>query len=56
MTTQVRDSLKAGSRWKVWESVFWLLALGSPFLLSSHALIINEIAIVALFEIGRAHV
>ena len=52
MTTQVRDSLKAGSRWKVWESVFWLLALASPFLLSSHALIINEIAIVALFAVS----
>ena len=52
MTTQVRDSLIAGSRWKVWESVFWLLALASPFLLSSHALIINEIAIVALFAVS----
>ena len=52
MTTQVRDSLKAGSRWKVWEPVFWLLALASPFLLSSHALIINEIAIVALFAVS----
>lgn len=30
----------------------WLLALASPLLLSSHALIINEIAIVALFAIS----
>jgi branched-chain amino acid transport system permease protein len=32
--------------------VFWLLALASPFVLGSHALIINEIAIVALFAIS----
>ncbi len=52
MTTQVKDSLNAASRWKIWEPVFWLLALASPFLLSSHALIINEIAIVALFAVS----
>ena len=52
MTTQVKDSLNAASRWKVWEPLFWLLALASPFLLSSHALIINEIAIVALFAVS----
>ena len=32
--------------------MFWLLVLASPFLLGSHALIINEIAIVALFAIS----
>ena len=32
--------------------VFWLLALASPWLLSRHALIINEIAIVALFALS----
>ena len=30
----------------------WLLALASPWLLSKHALIINEIAIVALFAVS----
>jgi branched-chain amino acid transport system permease protein len=30
----------------------WVLALASPLLLSSHALIINEIAIVALFAVS----
>ena len=45
MTKQVQDALRSSSRWKVWEPVFWLLALASPFVLSSHALIINEIAI-----------
>jgi branched-chain amino acid transport system permease protein len=52
VTKQVQDSLRAGSRWKVWEPVFWLLALASPFVLGTHALIINEIAIVALFAIS----
>ena len=49
---QVQAALRARSRFKVWEPVFWLLALASPFLLGSHALIINEIAIVALFAIS----
>ncbi|MES2190883.1 MAG: branched-chain amino acid ABC transporter permease [Pseudomonadota bacterium] len=48
----VRKGLHETSRWKVWEPVFWLLALASPFVLGSHALIINEIAIVALFAIS----
>ena len=39
-------------RWKRSEFVLWLLALASPLLLSSHALIINEIAIVALFAVS----
>lgn len=43
--------LKSG-RWKPWEYPLWLLALASPLLLSSHALIINEIAIVALFALS----
>ena len=49
---QVQSALSKGSRWKPWEPVFWLLALASPFLLGTHALIINEIAIVALFAIS----
>lgn len=52
MTNQVQDSLRNTSRWKWWESASWLLALASPFVLSSHALIINEIAIVALFAVS----
>lgn len=39
-------------RWKIWEPVLWLLALASPWLLADHALIINEIAIVALFAVS----
>jgi len=48
----IAQSLQNGSRWKTWEPVFWLLVLASPFLLGTHALIINEIAIVALFAIS----
>jgi branched-chain amino acid transport system permease protein len=46
-----QELLKA-SRWKHWESALWLLAFAMPLLLSQHALIVNEIAIVALFAIS----
>jgi branched-chain amino acid transport system permease protein len=44
--------LLADSRFKPWEGALWLLAFASPWLLGKHALIINEIAIVALFAIS----
>jgi branched-chain amino acid transport system permease protein len=44
--------LMDSGRWKYWEYTLWLLALASPFALASHALIINEIAIVALFALS----
>jgi branched-chain amino acid transport system permease protein len=47
-----QQSLHDSQRWKAWEPVFWLLALASPWLLADHALIINEIAIVALFAVS----
>ncbi|MBC7680918.1 MAG: branched-chain amino acid ABC transporter permease [Ferruginibacter sp.] len=43
--------LKAG-RWKPWEVALWLLALAAPWVLPHHALIVNEIAIVALFALS----
>jgi branched-chain amino acid transport system permease protein len=46
------ESLHDLQRWKLWEPALWLLALASPWLLSTHALIINEIAIVALFAVS----
>jgi len=52
MTNATQKSLLHTSRLKPWEPVLWLLAFASPLLLSSHALIINEIAIVALFAIS----
>jgi branched-chain amino acid transport system permease protein len=44
--------LLAKSRFKPWEIALWLLAFASPWVLGKHALIINEIAIVALFAIS----
>ncbi len=41
-----------GGRWRWWEVVLWAAALASPWALSSHALIINEIAILALFALS----
>ena len=40
------------NRWKWWELALWLVALSSPLVLSTHALIINEVAIVALFAVS----
>jgi branched-chain amino acid transport system permease protein len=45
-------SLQRDSRWKPWEPVLWLAAFASPLLLPSHAALINEIAIVALFAVS----
>ncbi len=50
--TNSQNLLLKSGRWKLWEYPLWLLALASPLLLSSHALIINEIAIVALFALS----
>ncbi len=52
MNDATRASILGLSRMKPWEPVLWLLALASPLVLPSHALIINEIAIVALFAIS----
>jgi branched-chain amino acid transport system permease protein len=47
-----QNSLLRAARWQPLEWVFWVLAFISPWLLSKHALIINEIAIVALFAVS----
>lgn len=47
-----RDSLTYMARIRIAEPVFWVLALASPWLLREHSLIINEIAIVALFALS----
>ncbi len=44
--------MKVPVRWAWWEAVLWLTLLASPFALQSHALLINEIAIVALFAVS----
>jgi branched-chain amino acid transport system permease protein len=46
------SSLHESQRWKRWEPLFWLLALASPWYFSGHALLINEVAIVALFALS----
>jgi branched-chain amino acid transport system permease protein len=50
--TPSNNVLLSRRRWKPWEYALWLLALAAPFVLPSHALIINEIAIVALFALS----
>jgi branched-chain amino acid transport system permease protein len=50
--TPTYQALQRAQRWKWWEPVFWLLALASPWVLGQHALIINEIAITALFAMS----
>jgi branched-chain amino acid transport system permease protein len=45
-------SLLRAARWQPLELVFWTLAFASPWVLAQYALIINEIAIVALFAVS----
>jgi branched-chain amino acid transport system permease protein len=40
------------SRWRVWEIVFWVLVASSYFLLPHRHLLMNEIAILALFALS----
>ena len=47
-----QTSLLNASRWRPWEFAIWVLAFAAPLVFSSHALIVNEIAIVALFAIS----
>ncbi len=48
----VANGLKARQRWHPAEVVFWLIAFSSYFLLPGKHLILNEIAILALFAIS----
>lgn len=47
-----QQSLLRLSRWRWWETALWLLAFAAPLVFSRHALIVNEIAIVALFAVS----
>ena len=40
------------ARWRPWEFVVWGVAFVLPLVLPSHALMINEIAIVGLFAMS----
>ncbi len=44
--------LLAGRRWRAWELLPWLAAFAAPLVFPAHALIVNEIAIVALFAVS----
>jgi branched-chain amino acid transport system permease protein len=48
----MQDVLLKTSRIQWWEPLVWLLAFIGPWLFPHHALIINEIAIVALFAVS----
>ena len=50
MTTPV--TALPSTRIKSWELALWLLVFATPWFLPQHALIVNEIAIVALFAIS----
>jgi branched-chain amino acid transport system permease protein len=47
-----QKSLLDSNRIKAWEPVLWVLAFAVPVLFPSYALIVNEIAIVALFAVS----
>lgn len=44
--------LRAPARWRAWEVVLWVAIWIVPFALPSHAALVNEIAIVALFALS----
>ena len=50
--TGAQGTLLHNRRWRAWEAALWVLAFAAPLVLSSHALMVNEIAIVALFAIS----
>ena len=47
-----REALARKSRIKPWEPVLWIAAFAAPVLFPSYSLIINEVAIVALFAVS----
>jgi branched-chain amino acid transport system permease protein len=46
------DSLRADSRIKAWEPIMWMLAFVAPLAFPTHALLVSEIAITALFAMS----
>ena len=48
----VTASLKAASAWRWWELALGVAAVASLFLAGGHALLLNEIAIIALFAVS----
>jgi branched-chain amino acid transport system permease protein len=50
--TAARSQLLSQGRWRWYEPLLWAAAFALPALLPGHALIVNEIAIVALFAVS----
>ena len=50
--SSLQADLLGRARWRWWEFVIWPVAFVLPFVTPSHALMINEIAIVALFAMS----
>ncbi len=48
----VQKFLLDKQRIKLWEPLFWAVALSLPLLVGGHSLIVNEVAIVALFAVS----
>jgi branched-chain amino acid transport system permease protein len=48
----LRKRLLDPARWRPWEFAVWALAFALPWAMPSHALMVNEIAIVALFAMS----
>ncbi|HRJ68081.1 MAG TPA: branched-chain amino acid ABC transporter permease [Beijerinckiaceae bacterium] len=52
LESRIRTSLTLSRRWSPFESLFWLFALAAFFIFPRQLLILNEIAILALFAIS----
>ena len=48
----VQKFLLDKQRIKLWEPLFWAVALSLPLMVGGHSLIVNEVAIVALFAVS----
>ncbi|ADU36132.1 branched-chain amino acid transport system permease protein [Variovorax boronicumulans] len=51
-TATYESALLRTARWRPWEFVVWAVAFALPLLMPSHSLLVNEIAIVALFAMS----
>jgi len=52
MNQNAQQQLLSTARMRGWEPLVWLLAFALPLLVPGHALIVNEVAIVALFAVS----
>jgi len=49
---EIQASLRRDARIRAWEPIAWVLAFAAPLLFPSHALLVSEIAITALFAMS----